>query len=101
MGLLEKRRQGWRSTREKTMKRYLCMMAAVIVGAGLYAAHASELSAQQAAPSPTVEVAVAPIEPQTAVARLAEASLAMRRVDGNPVAAAYPEPLPEKIFSKK
>uniref|UniRef100_I2Q215 Uncharacterized protein n=1 Tax=Desulfovibrio sp. U5L TaxID=596152 RepID=I2Q215_9BACT len=83
------------------MKRYLYMMGAVILGAGLYAAHASELSAQQVAPPREVEVAVAPIEPQTVVARLAEASLAMRRVDGNPVVAAYPEPRPEKLFAKK
>ncbi|EHJ47035.1 hypothetical protein DFW101_1021 [Solidesulfovibrio carbinoliphilus subsp. oakridgensis] len=83
------------------MKRYLYMMGAVIVGTGLYAAHASEFSAQQVAPSRGVEVAVAPMEPQTVVARLAEASLAMRRVDGNPVVVASPEPLPEKLFAKK
>lgn len=81
------------------MKRYLYILWAVTLGVGLYAADVPGLSAQQAAVPEAVTV-VASAESQSAVARLAEASLAQRRMEGNPVIATYPEPSPEKLFSR-
>jgi len=81
------------------MKRLLYIIGAAILGAGLYVGDAPGISAQELGPSQ--EVTLASAEPQSTVARLAEASLAMRRTEARAVAEANPEPRPEKLFGKK
>lgn len=81
------------------MKRFLYIMGVAMLGAGLYVVDAPGLSAQEVAPPQGV--ALASSEPQSTVARLAEASLAMRRMEARAVAEANPEPSPEKLFGKK
>lgn len=83
------------------MQRLLYIIGLAALGVGLYTFETPGLSAQQTAPPQERAAVVASAEPQSAVVRLAEASLAMRRVDGDPVMAAYPEPHPEKLFQKK
>ncbi len=81
------------------MKRLLYIVGIAALGAGLYIVDPPKLPAQQQNAPKAMVVASNESAAQSAVARLAEASMAMRRGhDATTFGEAFPEPSPQKIF---
>lgn len=91
-------RQGRPTLGENVMKRLLYVAAIAFLGASLYVADPPTLPAKEAQ-SPR-EMTLASAEAQSMVARLAEASLAMRRPE-YPQTMDYSGPRPETLFGRK
>lgn len=81
------------------MKRLLAIIVVAVLGAGVYVADppgapAEDVIAQK-------EIVVAEAKPQSMVARLAEASIAMRRNPAPMAGQNTPDPQPDKLFGRK
>ena len=80
------------------MRRLLYVVAIAVLGAGFYVADPPNLPATEA--QPARETAVASVEAQSMVARLAEAGMFMRRTE-IPQALSYLGPRPETLFGRR
>lgn len=80
------------------MKRLLYVAVIAVLGAGFYLADPPGLPAEEAQSSR--EMTLASAEAQSMVARLAEASMAMRRSE-IPQTMDYSGPRPETLFGRK
>jgi len=92
------RRRGAANERGCIMRRLLYVAAIAVLGAGFYVADPPILPATEA--QPARETTVASAESQSMVARLAEASMVMRRTE-IPQAISYLGPRPEKLFGRQ
>lgn len=84
--------------RGMVMKRLLLIAAIAVLGGGIYVADLPGAPAREVHTSG--EMTLASAEAQSMVARLAEASMAMRRQEV-PLAIAYAGPSPATLFGKK